>query len=176
MAFEALTGRPPFRAGNVAALLHAHLHARPPRASALTPGLPRAVDAVLAQGLAKDPAARHRTAGAFAAALARAAQPGDPRLAPTLLFPAVRPRRLAPLAAAAAALVAAAGAATALTLGLGGGGSAGGPAPAPLAVEPAPTVPGPDGRPVPAAAVDVSGVPGSPRAGAAWARRWGRRS
>jgi serine/threonine-protein kinase len=160
MAFEALTGRPPFRAANVAALLHAHLHRRPPRASELVPGLPREVDAVLARGLAKDPDDRHRTAGAFAAALARAAAPGDPRLAPTLLFPAVRSRRLAPAAAAAAGLLAVAGAATALTLGLGGGGSAGGPPPAPVALTPPPTVPGPDGRPVPATTVDASAVPG----------------
>ncbi|MDX6555594.1 MAG: hypothetical protein QOD86_1789 [Miltoncostaeaceae bacterium] len=160
MAFEALTGRPPFRAANVAALLHAHLHGRPPRASAVRPGLPREVDAVLARGLAKDPADRHRSAGAFAAALARAAAPGDPRLAPTLLFPAVRRRRLAPLAAAAALAVTGVGAAAALTIGGLGDGPAGPTEPAAVAVAPRPTVPGPDGRAVPAAAVDASFVPG----------------
>ncbi|MGW3960476.1 serine/threonine-protein kinase [Amycolatopsis sp. NPDC005003] len=55
---QCLTGSKPFAATTAASLIGAHLHQPPPRPSDLRPGLPAAFDAVIAQGMAKDPAAR----------------------------------------------------------------------------------------------------------------------
>ncbi|MCC6832640.1 MAG: serine/threonine protein kinase [Thermoleophilia bacterium] len=71
VAYEALTGRPPFVRGNAADLMRAHLADAPRPASALRPEL-AAADAVLARGLAKEPAQRFGTAAAFVHALAGA--------------------------------------------------------------------------------------------------------
>lgn len=65
MLFEALAGRPPFT-GEGPAVMYEHLHATPPPLSTLLPGVPPAVDAVLARGMAKDPAQRYATAGDLA--------------------------------------------------------------------------------------------------------------
>jgi len=74
--FQALTGRDPFvppqEACELPFYLNAHLHRPPPAPSAHRPGVPAAFDAVVAQGMAKDPDARFPTAGALSAA-ARAA-------------------------------------------------------------------------------------------------------
>jgi CHASE2 domain-containing sensor protein len=67
-----LTGEPPFVAENQAAIMWAHMQAPPPRAGTLVPGIPAALDDVVAAGLAKDPADRPATARAFAAAAAGA--------------------------------------------------------------------------------------------------------
>ena len=67
-----LTGRPPFPRDTDAAKLWAHINAAPPVPSALRPGLPTAIDAVVARGMAKDPQARFRTAGELADAFATA--------------------------------------------------------------------------------------------------------
>ena len=108
--FTLLTGALPFVATNglAAAVIMAHLHEPPPRATARIPGLPRALDDVIAVAMAKDPAARFPSAGALAEA-ARAAlfKPGA-RLA--LPRPPRRPgtwRRRGLIAAAAAAVLAA---------------------------------------------------------------------
>jgi serine/threonine-protein kinase len=68
IAFRGLTGELPYRGSDPATILYQVVHATPPPASSIAP-LPRAVDAVLARGLAKDPAQRYPTAGAFAEAL-----------------------------------------------------------------------------------------------------------
>jgi serine/threonine-protein kinase len=64
---ECVTGAPPFTNKDLPALLYAHLYTSPPPAS-LTDGVPQALDAVIARGMAKNPDDRFPTAGALAAA------------------------------------------------------------------------------------------------------------
>lgn len=65
MLFEMLTGRLPFTADSAAALALKHLHEPPPAVSALNPAVPAALEEIVNKVLAKDPAARYRTAGQF---------------------------------------------------------------------------------------------------------------
>jgi CHASE2 domain-containing sensor protein len=67
-----LTGDVPFPRDTDAARLWAHVNASPPAPSQVRQGLPRAIDAVIARGMAKDPAVRYATAGELARACARA--------------------------------------------------------------------------------------------------------
>ncbi|QDP81571.1 serine/threonine protein kinase [Nocardia otitidiscaviarum] len=79
--YECLTGERPFRDRNPARLMYAHVNADRPRASVVRPELPGALDAVIARGMARDPADRHSSAGEFAtAAQAALATPGPPTL------------------------------------------------------------------------------------------------
>ena len=95
VAFELLAGRRPFVAETPTAEAHAHVTAPVPRASAIDPSLPPAVDAVLARGLAKRPedrpascaelvadlrAAFHEEAGTTLAAAPLPAPPPPARL------------------------------------------------------------------------------------------------
>ncbi|OBK24336.1 hypothetical protein A5634_03090 [Mycobacterium asiaticum] len=64
--FESLTGTPPFT-GDTASLVGAHLSEAPPRVSSRL-GLPPALDAVIARGMAKHPGDRYATSGEFAQA------------------------------------------------------------------------------------------------------------
>ncbi|WP_245650663.1 serine/threonine-protein kinase [Nocardia harenae] len=66
--FELLTGSKPFGALPPAAAMAAHLFEPPPRASALNPLLPAAVDAVIATAMAKEPGERFASCGALAEA------------------------------------------------------------------------------------------------------------
>ena len=65
--FECLTGRQPFPADDVLSAVQAHLTHPPPRPSELRPGLPRALDEVVARGMAKRADDRYSSAGALAA-------------------------------------------------------------------------------------------------------------
>lgn len=65
---ECLTGAPPFEGKDLPALIYAQLHSGPPQASSLVEGVPPALDAVIARGMAKDPEDRFPTAGMLAAA------------------------------------------------------------------------------------------------------------
>lgn len=82
---ECLTGSKPFPGEGVERQITAHLTEMPPHPSAV--GAPAAFDAVIAAGMAKDPAGRFPSAGALMAA-AEAALRGDTTL--------VAPRHVAP--------------------------------------------------------------------------------
>ena len=70
--YHALTGRPPFVGQVGLALLQQVVQEDPPRVRSLAPETPRALEAVCAQCLHKDPAARPPSAAALAEALERA--------------------------------------------------------------------------------------------------------
>ncbi|WP_410673885.1 serine/threonine-protein kinase [Amycolatopsis sp. cmx-4-68] len=108
---QCLTGSKPFAATTTASLIGAHLHQPPPRPSELRPGLPAAFDAVIARGMAKDPAQRFSGVSQLAdAARAALGGTGPVRAAapPTRVAPVTEARRpsKAPWLVTAAALVA----------------------------------------------------------------------
>lgn len=70
--FEMLTGRRPFPGDSHWALIHAHTSVPAPALSDVRPGLPRAINQVVARCLEKDPARRYQTAAELAATLDRA--------------------------------------------------------------------------------------------------------
>ena len=65
--YECLTGQPPFPRATDVALLWAHVHEEPKRASEVRPELPRAIDGVVGRALAKEPGRRFETAGELVA-------------------------------------------------------------------------------------------------------------
>jgi eukaryotic-like serine/threonine-protein kinase len=77
VAYEALTGRKPFEGETITPILYGVVNTDPPPPSTWNPDLPRPYDDVFRHALAKDPAARFRSAGAFVAALGPNA-PGVP--------------------------------------------------------------------------------------------------
>jgi len=113
-----LTGRLAFGADSMMAILGKVMHQSPPPPSQVQPGLPAAVDGVVARSLAKIPSARYESCGALAAALAELREgrplrhaPESPATAegdlPTLeLTDVERPRRRSVAGLAAAAVVA----------------------------------------------------------------------
>ncbi|GGU46521.1 hypothetical protein GCM10010211_07570 [Streptomyces albospinus] len=90
VAYEMLTGSPPFRREDDMALLWAHQYDPPPAPSELRPDLPPGVDAVFARGLAKTPEDRYETCRGFAGALRAAGRTAPPGAAP----PAPAPTRV----------------------------------------------------------------------------------
>jgi serine/threonine-protein kinase len=62
LLFAMLTGRPPFTGELTAAVLHQQVNSEPTRPSKLRIGIPAALDALVAQMLAKEPDARPQTA------------------------------------------------------------------------------------------------------------------
>jgi len=99
VAYELLTGARPFTAGPPAAQARQHVEAPPPRASQAAPDLPRAVDAVLARGLAKEPSERPATATALVDELGPALDAQAPAaVEPTRRIPAVIPPQPTPKA------------------------------------------------------------------------------
>lgn len=79
--YECLTGQKPFPRATVSALISAHMHEPPPQPSATGPGVPAALDQVVARALAKAPHQRFPTAGVLAQA-ATAALTGRSDTAP----------------------------------------------------------------------------------------------
>jgi eukaryotic-like serine/threonine-protein kinase len=71
-AFELLTGAPPFRREDAAAVMYAHLSDPPPPVTSRRADLPPGLDLVLARALAKAPADRYPSCQAFADALLQA--------------------------------------------------------------------------------------------------------
>ncbi len=78
VAHELLTGSRPFAGGPPTAQARQHAEARPTPASQAAPGLPPALDTVLARALAKDPAQRPGTAAQLVAAIESALEAGPP--------------------------------------------------------------------------------------------------
>jgi len=66
--YHCLTGGPPFVRDTTVDLLFAHIHADPPRASAVCTGLPESVDNAITRALSKDATRRFETCRAFVAA------------------------------------------------------------------------------------------------------------
>ncbi|HEV2580111.1 MAG TPA: protein kinase [Ktedonobacteraceae bacterium] len=75
MAYELLTGRPPFQ-GGLSQLMYQHFHAMPPRPGSINPRLPAEIDDVLLHALAKRPEQRFANIAAFGRAFQQAALSG----------------------------------------------------------------------------------------------------
>ncbi|MBK9714939.1 MAG: PQQ-binding-like beta-propeller repeat protein [Kouleothrix sp.] len=69
VAYELLTGLPPFHGRSSTAVIHAHIYELPPPPTERQPSLPSAINTVLLRGLAKRPEDRYPSAAAFVAAL-----------------------------------------------------------------------------------------------------------
>ncbi len=82
LLYEMLTGSKPFVGPGYPALLFKHLNEEPPRPSLGRPGIPAALDEVIARSMAKQPQARYSTAGDLATA-AEAALTSDTGAHPT---------------------------------------------------------------------------------------------
>jgi serine/threonine protein kinase len=76
LTYRLLTGQPVFAADSVDALLQQHLYASVPSVRMRRAGLPGALDRVLDTALAKEPAARFGSPGAFADAYHEVVSPG----------------------------------------------------------------------------------------------------
>jgi len=67
--YEMLVGEPPFPGTNRRLLIARHQHSPPPSARSSRPDIPVSIDQALLKALAKNPADRYDTAGAFAEAI-----------------------------------------------------------------------------------------------------------
>jgi len=101
LAYEMLTGLPPFDGATPVAVALQHIEAAPLPPTRANPRLPAALDTVLLKALAKDPRQRYQSAMELANAVATATEPApvvpaaamparDP-LAATLAMPVIRP-------------------------------------------------------------------------------------
>ena len=66
--YECLTGSPPYKSDSAGTLVTAHLNEPIPQPSITRPGIPRALDTVIARGMAKKPEDRYASAGDLALA------------------------------------------------------------------------------------------------------------
>jgi hypothetical protein len=97
---HALTGEEPFPHHDPAKITYAHVSEPPPKPSERKPGLPGPLDAIVARGMAKEPAERPDSAGALMAAVAlvlRTASYATPQPAPPQPAPAPKPAPPAPV-------------------------------------------------------------------------------
>lgn len=69
MAYEMLTGQPPYQGDNPMSVAYRHVHSDVPPPSGNAPGTPQALDELIVAATRRDPAARPRDASAFLAAL-----------------------------------------------------------------------------------------------------------
>jgi serine/threonine-protein kinase len=74
LVYHCLAGTPPFEADTEARVLRGHLQEDPPPIGGRNERVPTGIDAVLRRALAKDPADRFPSCGAFAAELRRVAE------------------------------------------------------------------------------------------------------
>ncbi len=65
MAYQLLTGHPPFEGDNDQQLMYHHFHTQPHPPSSYNPAIPRAIDSIILQALEKDPAARFSSVAEF---------------------------------------------------------------------------------------------------------------
>lgn len=79
VAYELLTGTPPFHGRSTTAVVFAHIHEQPVLPAERQPLLPAAVNGVLLRALAKQPAARYPSSAAFVTALRTALVPPAPK-------------------------------------------------------------------------------------------------
>jgi hypothetical protein len=88
MAYDLLTGRPPFQ-GGLGQVMYQHIHVTPQPPSTLNPRIPADVDTVILHGLAKKPEERFASISAFARAFQQAlpVDSSGPTLANTLQEP-----------------------------------------------------------------------------------------
>ncbi|MGB6163409.1 MAG: protein kinase [Pseudonocardiaceae bacterium] len=69
VAYACLVGSPPFNGDNLESVMAGHLYEPPPKISVHRADLPAGVDAILAKAIAKEPADRYPSCGAFVTAL-----------------------------------------------------------------------------------------------------------
>ncbi len=81
MAYELLTGRPPFQ-GGLSQVMYQHFNTPPPPPSVFNPRIPGEIDAVLLRALAKRPDERFPSISAFARAFQEAVQHASAASAP----------------------------------------------------------------------------------------------
>ena len=93
VAFEMLTGEPPFTAETPVGLAMRHVQDPPPRPSRVAPGLPPQVDPIVLRALAKDPTRRWGSVGAFARALRDWRNAGPPVPVPAVAEVVAPPAR-----------------------------------------------------------------------------------
>jgi hypothetical protein len=137
--FHCLTGRVPFDMDNEVAKIYAHLNEPVPKPSEVAPGLPPALDKVVARAMAKEPEQRYPSAGDLGRAALKATAPPAPARAPTAdTRRLVSPKRSRPVAGLALGAVLAAGG---LAVGLALTGAFGGSDTGTPASHHAPTVP-----------------------------------
>lgn len=87
MLYELLTGRPPFEGQSPMAVAYKHVHETVPAPSALVPGSPPMLDALVAGATARDPAARPADASALLVAAVETHRALSRETAPPLAAP-----------------------------------------------------------------------------------------
>lgn len=97
--FRLLTGRVPYPGGPPAKVIEAHLTQPPPRVTDVVPGLPPAIDEVIATAMAKDPARRYQSGRELADAAARALGLKAAAAEPISISPRENPRPISEIAA-----------------------------------------------------------------------------
>jgi serine/threonine-protein kinase len=90
LAYELLTGAPPFTGDTAISVAYRHVHDEVPPPSAAAPGVPAELDDLIVRATRRDPAARPADADAFLAALCRVVErAGIPQVPPPV--PPARP-------------------------------------------------------------------------------------
>jgi serine/threonine-protein kinase len=84
LLFAMVAGRPPFLGTGVGEIIGKHIYEQPPRPREIVPAISPALEGVILRALEKDPARRHPSMRAFAAALEGEAEEEVPAAAPAL--------------------------------------------------------------------------------------------